>query len=119
MSVLPGFQATTVHNSRTLPVGAAKGSQKVLSVLTLDWTGVTAEQMQELAALHCKTRIQNERRVAEVDNPKEETVLVTNYCLHQGRKAKGMTKEDAIKVLLGQGMSKEELFAMLNKAQED
>lgn len=116
MAILEGFKATTVHNSRTLPVGVPKGGEKKLSVLTLDWDNVTQEQMQELAALHVKTRIQNERRVAKIDNPKTETVLVTDYCLHQGRKAKApMTKEDAVKVLLGNGMTREELLALLEE----
>ena len=110
---LGDFAIRTDHVSRNLPVGGSKGMEKVASNIVLDWTGVTSQQVQELAALQVKTRLQNERRVNKLPIEDGEVVKVTDLCLHQGRKAKvPMSPQEAIKLL-----SVEEIQAYLIELQ--
>jgi hypothetical protein len=116
---LSDFAIRTDHVSRNLPVGGSKGMEKIASKIVLDWTGVTSEQVQELAALQVKTRLQNERRVNKLPIGEGEVIKVTDLCLHQGRKGKKpLTNEDAVKVLMGNGMTLEEIIALFNKGQK-
>ena len=111
---LSDFAINTKHVSRNLPVGGTKGMEKIPANITLDWTGVTAEQVQELAALQAKTRLQNDRRVNKLAIEDGEVVKVTDLCLHQGRKAKKpVTLDDMVKMF-----TPEEIMAYLsNKGQ--
>ena len=94
---LNNFSSETSHKSSNLPVAGNKGDPKVVSNITLNWEGVTTEQVQELAALQVKTRIQNERRVNNLPIEDGEVINVTDYCLHQGRKVKPVSLENMCK----------------------
>lgn len=108
------MKMTTEHTSRNVPVGGGKGDERVESKITFNWEGVTEEELQELAALQAKTRLQNERRVNKLPIEDGEVIKVKTLCLHQGRKAKEpMTTAGAIKVLQGNGMTLEEIISML------
>ena len=103
------FKEQTICKAKTKVNGT-----KHESIVTIDWTGVTMEEMQQLAQRSLIIRKQNEDRIAGIVPPRGYTLKAKDYTLG---KRKGRAPVDPVKVL--SNMPLDDLIKALEAAGHD